>query len=550
VDISRSQAQMLDLAYLLEEIDSGRVALPEFQRDFDWDSKDIAALIVTVLKGWPAGSLLLMEGKAHFFQVRGFDGGPDLVSDLRYTVLDGQQRLTALYQAICDSGPNVFAMRAEALEDGSIDALDEGVRAFKREQWDRDFRTDPWSHGWIPVYVLRTSSDFFHWRDEMRDRAPADSADDVAAKLSSIYRHSLETVNRYKFPAVLVESTLEASAISRIFERVNRTGLRLSTFDLMVAKLYEPKWNLRQLWDSARRDSRLIDAFLGDDGLAALQILALRYHNDVRDSAVLRLAQPLVKEQWERTIEDLDAALAFVVRHGGVAKPEWLPYRALVTGLAALANTESLEANSDVLAKWYWSRSFGLAFDAAANTRLVAEYAALGRAVRGEEELQVPPASYTAIWEASKRRQGAIWRAFLCVLAHRDAKDLTGESLGLADSLHALEPATGDVQIAPLFATGIDTGRQSEPAHLRVLNLVLSTRSTARRLRNEWASQIAADGSQPDVDQALASQLLPAAEDLERIEENWELVLEARLQALAEHLEEDVGQLIERGVAE
>src|SRR3954471_150376 len=103
----QSQTRMVDLPEVLEEISNGLVALPDFQRDFDWTNSDVVKLLVTVLKGWPAGSLLLMHGRAKFFEVRSLEGGPQPKKNhLRYTILDGQQRLTALYQAIYDRGPS------------------------------------------------------------------------------------------------------------------------------------------------------------------------------------------------------------------------------------------------------------------------------------------------------------------------------------------------------------------------------------------------------------------------------------------------------------
>ena len=62
--------------------------------------------------------------------------------------------------------------------------------------------------------------------------------------------------------------------MARIFERVNRTGQRLGTFDLMVAKVYEPSWNLRLKWDEVRREKPPIEQYLGDDGMPVLKLLS------------------------------------------------------------------------------------------------------------------------------------------------------------------------------------------------------------------------------------------------------------------------------------
>jgi hypothetical protein len=546
---------MADLPDLLDEIASGLVALPDFQRDFDWDETDVMKLLVTVLKGWPAGSLLLMHGRAKFFEVRAFDDGPQPKKDrLRFTVLDGQQRLTALFQAIYDRGPYVYTVKTAALEAGTVDALEEGVEAFKRAHWDRRYRGLPWSQSSerVPLYVLKSPSDYFDWRDSIVAEAPSEARDALAGRLSTLYRDALESVHRYKFPAVSVEADLEPAAISRIFERVNKTGLPLSTFDLMVARVYEPGWNLRVHWENARTGSTLIDPFLRDDGMPILQTIALREKSNVRDSAVLEIAQSRIRDGWTAAVDAVEEALTFLMQHCGVVRPDWLPYRGMILPLAGLAVDYDLEDHTDLLSKWFWSRSFALTFDVAANTRVVAEYQRLHEIISGDQKLEVPNASESLLLEASRRRQGAIWRAFFCVLAYRDARDLTGERLGLKRASEELEPLGTHVVPAPVLARDISVPRHAEAAHLRVLNLILANRGTARRIAGDYLSTVAeeavSNAEEEAVEEALASQFLPPLAQLDGAEDDWEGFLRGRLRQLSRFLREEAGQVVERPV--
>jgi hypothetical protein len=545
---------MIDLPEILEEISDGLVALPDFQRDFDWTKNDVVQLLVTVLKGWPAGSLLLMHGRAKFFEVRGLEGGPEAKrTRLRYTILDGQQRLTALYQAVYDNGPFVYTVSAAALENASVDVLEEGVESHERLLWDAVFRRRSWIQNGerIPLYVLRSPSHYFEWRDEVVRQSDPDERDAVAARLSLLYRNSLEAFHRYKFPAVMVEAELEPTAISRIFERVNKTGLSLSTFDLMVARVYEPGWNLRIFWERAREDTALIDAFFEDDGMPVLQAIALAEVENVRESAVLELPQTVVRSRWEPAVEATEKALEFLFKRCGVLRPDWLPYRGMVLPLAALAFDHDLEDHHELLRRWFWSRAFALAFDAAANTRLVADYGQLRSCIEDRAELPVPPASADTLLNASRRRQGAIWRAFLCAVAFRRARDLSGTDLGLDEAVTELQVVGNRVTVASVFSRGVIVPPQTEPAHLRVLSLVLASRSTARRVRDAYLSAIvdeAADEHGARVaEEALNSQFLPDRASLrEDAEDRWEEFLEARLERLAEFLGDQAGQPVER----
>ena len=75
--------------------------IPDFQRDFEWEPWDIKELMSSIFRDYYIGSLLLWKGKDENFEalsceaIYGFEGG-DGRTDI---VLDGQQRLTAMYYA-------------------------------------------------------------------------------------------------------------------------------------------------------------------------------------------------------------------------------------------------------------------------------------------------------------------------------------------------------------------------------------------------------------------------------------------------------------------
>jgi uncharacterized protein with ParB-like and HNH nuclease domain len=101
---------MMALEQLLDSIERGELAIPDFQRSFLWSDQQVVSLLATVLNGWPAGSLLLMRGGAGMFRLRELEPAGPLTS-VRTTVLDGQQRLTALYSAFRNAGPTVVRPR-------------------------------------------------------------------------------------------------------------------------------------------------------------------------------------------------------------------------------------------------------------------------------------------------------------------------------------------------------------------------------------------------------------------------------------------------------
>src|SRR3712207_3315332 len=88
--------------------------------------------------GWPAGSLLLMRGAPTFFATRRFEGAPTRSAEPAYVVLDGQQRLTALFNALRGVGPFIYAVDLSALEqeDSQLaERIEEAIRIFERDEW-------------------------------------------------------------------------------------------------------------------------------------------------------------------------------------------------------------------------------------------------------------------------------------------------------------------------------------------------------------------------------------------------------------------------------
>ena len=98
------QTNPRQLSELLKESHEGRLQLPDFQRSFVWEDEDVQNLITSVAKGYPIGAFLSLQtgGKVGFKPrlLEGVDGRADRPSPPEELLLDGQQRLTSLYQAI------------------------------------------------------------------------------------------------------------------------------------------------------------------------------------------------------------------------------------------------------------------------------------------------------------------------------------------------------------------------------------------------------------------------------------------------------------------
>lgn len=100
------QTPMYTLEKYLERTTSGVIQLPDFQRGYKWDEERVRQILVTVLRGHPMGVVMLLEtGNDQVrFKPRPVEGTEVTDREPGYLLLDGQQRLTSLTQALTGEG--------------------------------------------------------------------------------------------------------------------------------------------------------------------------------------------------------------------------------------------------------------------------------------------------------------------------------------------------------------------------------------------------------------------------------------------------------------
>ena len=103
----------------LEMADSGRIALPSFQRSYVWDNQRIANYLMALFENKPTGIFLILEtsGRSPQFVSRTLKGNavdvdPAKIEEL---VLDGQQRLTSLWTVLRGTASRRFYIEVEDL---------------------------------------------------------------------------------------------------------------------------------------------------------------------------------------------------------------------------------------------------------------------------------------------------------------------------------------------------------------------------------------------------------------------------------------------------
>jgi hypothetical protein len=378
---------------LIQDIDAGEIALPEFQRDFKWKPPLVADMLRTVLRQWPPGTFLLLdvEGKPDF-AIKGLDGAPPLAKRQRILILDGQQRSTAIYQALTNRADEVYFVDL-----GQVAAADEfdddHLRYLKKARFVKAYKNVKEEAAALvaPVATLWDATQWQKWLRELDD--------DDQDRMVDARKRLLPGAGEFEIPSVRLPHDSDLPAIAKIFETLNRGGIPLKTFDLMVARLYPHDFRLKDKWESAQAEHGEFDRAGIDDGVDILKVIALQEHirqrdtgvkrtvKGVRESDVLSVAAETVIAQWDKAVAAFVNALRFVEDDCGVIRPGLMPSAAMVHPISALLAPDMPEREGlrEDLKHWFWASTFAQTYSQAANTRAVSDAIAL-RAWRADAD--------------------------------------------------------------------------------------------------------------------------------------------------------------------
>ncbi|MEV6660678.1 DUF262 domain-containing protein [Nocardia fluminea] len=210
---------MTRLSTLLDQIDSGAVLLPEFQRGYVWNRDQVRGLMRSLYLGYPVGGLLVWETGSEEIAVRGSTTG----SGLRQLLLDGQQRITTLYGIIRGTAPSFFEGDEIAFTGLHFDVDRE---LFEFQVPGRD--TAP---AWIDITELFAQGPMHYL-----SRFPDESPETLALYLDRLNKVR-EVANREFNVETITGSDRTVDEVVDIFNRVNSGGTKLSKGDLALATL-------------------------------------------------------------------------------------------------------------------------------------------------------------------------------------------------------------------------------------------------------------------------------------------------------------------------
>lgn len=546
------------LKFLLQMIHNREMALPDFQRDFVWDPFATDELIESIISNFPAGSLLrIKNGTQLLFQPRAVEGAPALAKDARpsYLILDGQQRLTSLYQAFYGVGEHRYYVNLAGLEDGKD--LEDCVFYMRAEDGNAEYGTI--SHQAqklvFPLGSVFSNGGFSAWMNRVLEERCKDTKEmlRLQKKLSRLSEQWIRPIEEYEFPMVTLNEETSGAAVCTIFETLNRTGVKLSVFDLLTARFWAEDLNLRQLWEDARADQPIVEDY-EIDPYYVLQIIGLLEPGADKDgnprapsikrSAILEMEVSQARKGWWDAAAGLSEILNILRDECGVLVSELIPYTTILIPMAAVWASQGKVKGADAganrikLLRWFWCSVFGQKYENAPNSQAEKDFAELRSWMSGGRE----PESVTSFSINSVRlrnirpKQRAVYRGTMGLILQNGALDFHKRGPITSQLVADKKNPVDDHHIFPrAFLNKQDV----QPA-LRdcILNRTYIDRTTNRRLSkrapSEYFSEIRQKHGAQEADDLFRTHLLPIGNESVLLQDDFEGFLSMRERLLME----------------
>ncbi len=423
------------LKLLLTQIHNGEVALPDFQRDFVWDPGAVEELIESIMREYPAGSLLFLKHGGTGFQVREFEGAPPLKSAMgtSYLVLDGQQRLTSLYQAFFGKGEHRFFLDIEELAKGDDIELAVWHESDKRCHSKGYLSIKYQAENLICPLAVVMGAGFDSWIEDIIEHRKESGGElkELRAMLRQVHHKWIQPILDYQFPVITLGQNTSLDAVCKMFETLTRRGVKLTGFELLMARSFANKVSLRTLWDKALQQHPVLEMF-DIDPYYILQTISLMSANTIKRKDILDMEPDVVASNWDSATQAMADALSFLSRNTGVLSPKLLPYNTMLVPLAAvIASTTEIRGPKEAIKKekleqWFWASVFAQTYETGPTSRTVSDFKELVAWIResGSEPYALLKLHFNAeMFFDISPKQRALYRGCLALLIANGALD-------------------------------------------------------------------------------------------------------------------------------
>lgn len=396
-----------ELKSLLQEVEKGKIQLPEFQRGWTWDDDRIRGIIASLTQGYPMGAIMRLQygNPSIRFKCRMLEGVKASACEPEFLILDGQQRLTSIFRATCS--PDPVETRTEKKKDitryyyldmnmclaRNADRFEAVVSIpgdrKRKKNFDREVTLDlstralEYEHEMFPLNIIFDSNAREDWADGYKDFHG--NTQEYKDKYKRFRNEILDTITGYKLPVITLDKTTPRAAVCKVFENVNTGGVALTVFELVTASFATYDFDLRKDWERCREviwgknELLTTDIMYGIDETAFLTAITLytTYHASTATTCkkddVLALSFADYQANKAALLEGYQLARKFLFSQYIFRKRD-LPYVTQLIPLAAICavigkSVFNQPRTAQILSRWYWCGVLGEMYGGANETR-------------------------------------------------------------------------------------------------------------------------------------------------------------------------------------
>ncbi|MFO8059989.1 MAG: DUF262 domain-containing protein [Bacillota bacterium] len=505
----------------LNEIERRRLVLPRFQRMEAWDSRQVEDLLQSVIQQLPIGTVLLLQvGDRPQFKYRPLPTAPSEGERVREMLLDGQQRLMALYRSLNEKYEWVqYFVQIEP--DSST--LEEELPLVRRVPFftRKGKRYPLWpsnpeqvhARGLIPLRILHPQN----------EDGAVEWTEDIAGGAIRYYQKVMDyrsIVSNFELPYIALKPETKPEAVITAFTKLNSEGTPLSAYDLVVARLEAYDVDLHDKVRDMRDSVPALRYFEQVDDLDLLRAVVLLENQVPTRGNILKLEAEQVRKHWQVLIYSTRRALEFVQQEG-ILDAQRLPLERVLPAMFALwtlvpeGGIEEANARR-LLRKYMWRSFFSDRYERGGMSPLLQDFRPIRDTLLGKESpvpcfdsdvAHLPESPEDLITGRSPKRRDRLARAILCTTLRRGAKDI-----------HDGRPVTPDNvrqrEYHHLFPVAFLQDRGLEEFQDYALNFALITWKTNRRISAKRPARYMQeatlrDGGVEELRDILATHLIP-----------------------------------------
>lgn len=362
-----------------------QTVLPRFQRFEAWDHARVTQLFNTILQDLPVGAGLVLEiGNEEPFISRTLKGAPATGERVTEHLLDGQQRLTALWRGLHNNYEDrTFFLFLATDEETGLPFYVDSIARWKKEG-DAEFRPfwanqpqEQWKRRMIPLQLfapdIGAQQSFRDWGKQATDsQEERDAIFDQIAPLKQKFAS-------FNLPFMSLPVTTKKQTALDVFIRMNTSAAPLSIYDIVVAQVEAGMGkSLHDLVADTRKVCPNLAAYYSPEDLALYGSALLQGRAPTNATYMAKDFGSQLLSNWETFLSGVSRTVDFLEQER-VFDAARLPTDVVIPVLVALWGLapKGLDAEGHarvVLRKYLWRAFFSNRYEKSTNSRALVDF--------------------------------------------------------------------------------------------------------------------------------------------------------------------------------